>query len=81
MEDRIRAILEDLAPQKGNVTRVLWGIVMKQNVVECTTVQSAYMHSMFEHFPEILLIDRLRIRYTALGRSWGRINASCIARS
>ncbi|ETP31287.1 hypothetical protein F442_19833 [Phytophthora nicotianae P10297] len=54
VEERIRAILEDFASQKGNLTRVY---ANAENIVECISIQSAHMRSMFEHFPEILLID------------------------
>ncbi|KAE9031837.1 hypothetical protein PR002_g9491 [Phytophthora rubi] len=54
IEERIHAILEDFASQKGNLTRVY---ANEENVVECITIQSAHMRAMFELFPEVVLID------------------------
>ncbi|ETP53795.1 hypothetical protein F442_01332 [Phytophthora nicotianae P10297] len=56
IEDRIRAILADFAAHEGNIARV-YANEAKENIIECISIQSARMRTMFEHFPEILLID------------------------
>ncbi|KAG3112018.1 hypothetical protein PI125_g8619 [Phytophthora idaei] len=54
IEERIQAILKGFSSHRGNVTRIY---ANEENVAQCISIQSAHMRSMFEHFPEVLLVD------------------------
>ncbi|ETM40837.1 hypothetical protein L914_13327 [Phytophthora nicotianae] len=54
MEERINSILRDFTSEKGNLARVYTN---QEGAEECISLQSSHMRTMFESFPEVLLID------------------------
>ena len=54
VEARVKLFLSDFCAVTGNVGRVF---ADDQNTVKCVTMQTAHMRTMFDQFPEVILID------------------------